>query len=228
MKEIDIKGIVMDNFGDKISKVSYKEYPSIYDALHSSEYRKVSQRNFGVIYEGFNVAELTFEYKDIPMHVVFQIDFDFEYAGIKSYDWDNPDNSLPKEYPDGNKFSVKPVLGVDEISIELDSLSEINKKAYKLFWDNIPSGGGRYGGQFIYHSIAGMHCEGYGFEHSHVKLDRRIVDFFNYLFGMTDKAIEYKLHPELKPKIVKVENTSYIDDSYDYDYDYDQLEDYRM
>ena len=225
MKEIDIKKIIQDNFGDKISNVSYKEYPSIYDALHSSEYRKVSQRNFGAICEGFNVAELTFEYKDIPMYVVFRIRFDFEYAGRKTYDWDNLDNSLPKEYPCGNKFSVKPKLGIDEISIELDELSDINKKTKKLFWDNIPSGGGQYNGRFVYHCIAGMHCEGHGFEHSHVKLDKRIVDFFNYLFGMTDKAIEYQLHPELKPKIVKVEQTWNEYDDF-HDYDCDQFEDY--
>lgn len=235
MKEIDIQKIIMDNFHDRMTDVKYKEYPSIYDALHSSEYRKVAQRNFGAICEGFKVAELTFSYKNIPMHVVFEVKFDFEYAERKQYSW-GVKSGLPSEYPCGKKFSVKPKLGIDEIQIKLDELDVINKTAYKLFDDNIPFGGGKLNGQFIYHSIAGMHCEGHQFELSHVKFDKRIVDFFNYLFGMTDKAIEYKLHPELKPKIVEFENTSWndYDDFYDCDYDdfydcdYDQFGDYRM
>lgn len=220
MKEIDINKIIMDNFHDKMSNVIYKEYPCIYDALHSLEYRKVSQRNFGAICEGFNVAELTFVYKDIPMHVIFEIGFDFEYAERKSYDWGIM-SGLPTEYPCGNKFSVKPVLGVDEISIELAELSKINKEIYKLLWDNIPSGGGGSHNQFRYYCISGMHCEEHPFGLSHIKLDKRIVDFFNYLFGMTDQAIQYQLHPELKPKVVEVEQTSWneYDDFHDYGYE---------
>lgn len=218
MKEIDIYKIIVDNFHDKMTNVIYKEYPSIYDALHSSEYRKVYQRNFGAICEGFNVAELSFDYKDVPMHVVFTIGFDFEYAEREHYGWGFK-SGLPS-YPCGNKFSVKPILGIDEISIELAELSEINKKVYKLLWDNIPSGGG--GGsreQFRYYCISGMHCEGHALRLSKVKIDKRIVDFFNYLFGMTDQAIQYQLYPELKPKVVGAEQTSYISDDYDYECD---------
>lgn len=221
MKEIDIKGIIEKNFKHRMSAIKYKEYPSIYDALHSSEYRKVSQRNFDAIREGFKVAELEFYYlsssKPIQMKVSFNISFDFEYAERKSFEWTSKDNRLPKEYPCGEKFSVKPVLGIDEIGIELNELSKINKEVYELLYDNIPHGGGSCNGEFKYYCISGMHCEGHPFHHSHVKLDKRIVDFFNYLFGMVDQAIDYQEHPEHKPNIVQVENTSYIPDEYDYE-----------
>ena len=224
MKEIDIKGIIDENFEHKMSNVKYKEYPSIYDALHSSEYRKIAQKNFGAICEGFNVAELEFLYinsvKPFKMKVVFQIHFDFEYAERKKFDWATNDNGLLKEYPSGNKFSVKPKFddGIDGISIELDELSETNKEVYKLLWDNIPSGGGGSGDTFRYRCISGMCCEGHQFEHSHVKLETRIVNFFNYLFGIIDEALDYQLHPEHKPKIVEVKNSSYYEDN-EYDYD---------
>ena len=217
MKEMDIKGIIDENFGHRMSCVKYTEYPSVYDALHSPEYRKVSQRNFGAICEGFDVATLDFYYlsslKPIQMKVSFYISFDFEYAERKTYGWDNSDNDLPKEYPCGEKFSVKPILGIDEIGIELDELSKVNRQVYKLLLDNIPYGGGNKGGAFRYYCISGMYCEGHPFHHSHVKFDKRIVDFFNYLFGMVDQACDYQEHPELKPKIVQVENSSYIDDA---------------
>jgi len=229
MKEIDIKRIIDENFGHRMSGIKYKEYPTIYDALHSSAYRKVSQKNFGAICEGFNVAELEFFYlkvdKPIQMKVSFNISFDFEYAERKSYGWDNPDNGLPKEYPCGEKFSVKPILGIDEIGIELDELSKVNRQVYKLIWDNIPYVGGNEGRTFRYYCISGIHCEGHSFHHSHVKLDKRIVDFFNYLFGMVDEAYNYQIHPELKPKIVQVENSSYIDDAENWeDTNYEEYE----
>lgn len=220
MKEIDIKGIINKNFKYRMSAVKYKEYPTIYDALHSSAYRKVSQMNFGAIYEGFNVAELEFYYlnanKPIQMRVVFQLSFDFEYAERKKYTLEL--DSSEREYPSGNKFSVKPRIqdGIDGISIELDELSPINKETYKLLWDNIPHGGGGSGATFRHRCISGMHCEGHRFKHSHVKLDKRIVDFFNYLFGMVDDAYDYHLHPEHKPKIVEVDPSSHI--AYDDDY----------
>lgn len=224
MKEIDIKGIIDENFRHRMSGVKYVEYSTMYDALHSSEYRKVSQRNFGAICERFDVATVDFYYlsslKPIQMKVSFNISFDFEYAERKTYDWDNSDNGLPKEYPCGEKFSVKPIFGIDEIGIELDELSMVNKEVYKLLWDNIPSGGGNEGRIFRYYCISGMHCEGHSFHHSHVKLDKRIVDFFNYLFGMVDQACDYQEHPELKPKIVEVENTSFREDDYDAPYEY--------
>ncbi len=220
MKEIDIKGIIEKNFGHRMSAVQYKEYPTMYNALHSSEYRKVSQRNFDSICEGFCVAELEFYYLSptgvIPMKVVFKIQFDFEYAERKTYSWDNPDNGLPKEYPCGEKFSVKPVLGIDKMTISLDELSKENKQVYNLLWDNIPSGGGSHNGVFIRYCISGMHCEGYSFKHSKVKIDKRIVDFFNYLFGMIDQACDYQENPSHKPEIVYVENTSFVPDEYYY------------
>ncbi len=160
MKEINIKKIIMSNFGHRMSAVKYKEYPSIYDALHSSEYRKVAQINFGAIINSFNVAEIKFYYlnsvKPIQMKVVFQIHFDFEYAERKKYKWD-----FVKEYPCGEKFSVKPILGIDEISIELDELSKDNKEIYKLFWDNVPSGGGYFNGEFRYYCISGICSHGF-------------------------------------------------------------------
>ncbi len=226
MKEINIKGIIDENFGHRMSGVKYTEYPSIYDALHSSQYRKVSQRNFGAIYEGFNVAELEFYYlspiKPIQMYVSFQIHFDFEYvtripSGFKV------ESGLPVEYPSGNKFSVKPKLGIDNISIKFDEMSTTNKEVYELLRDNVPSGGGGSGATFRYRCISGMHCEGHQFEHSHVKLDKRIVNFFNYLFGIIDEACDYQKHPEHKPKMVEVENSSYCEDD---EYDYDELYEY--
>jgi len=220
MKEIDIKGTIDGNFGHRMSDVKYKEYTSIYDALHSSEYRKVAQRNFGAICEGFKVAELEFYYlsslKPIQMKVSFNISFDFEYAERKSYGCTD-NNDLPKEYPCGEKFSVKPVLGIDEMLISLDELSKENKQVYDLLWDNIPSGGGSCNGVFIRYCISGMHCEGHPFRHSKVKIDKRIVDFFNYLFGMIDQACDYQENPSHKPEIIYVENTSFVPDEYDYE-----------
>ncbi len=216
MKEIDIKQIIMNNFRDRIAGVKFDEYPSIYDTLHSTEYRKAAKQNFPVISEGFNVAEMEFYYMSprgsIPMKVTFGISFDFEYAWRKKCDWGFSFKGVPNEYPCGKKFSVKPVLGIDEIGIELSEIGKINRDVYKLLYNNIPHGRGGSGKNFSHYSICGMHCEGHPYYCSHVKLEQRIINFFNYLFGMVDQACDYEEHPDHKPKIVEVEQTSYYDE----------------
>jgi hypothetical protein len=214
MKEIDIKNIILNNFWNRMMNIRYKEYPTMYDALHSSEYRKVSQRNFDAICDRFEIAKLEFDYISqtglIPMEISFNIGFDFEYAKyekLRKYS--------KRAYGSGERFSVKPVLGINEIQIELGEMSKVNREVYKLLWDNIPSGGGEHGGVFQYYCIAGMQCEGHPFWLSKVKLPERIINFFNYLFGIVDQAIDYQEHPEKKSKIVHVEQSSYYENEFD-------------
>ncbi len=209
LKEINISEIILKNFERRIQNLYVKSYDSLYDAFHSSEYRKVSQRNFNAISEGFEVASVELEYLSpkgsMMMRVSFEVNFDFECAERKKYSL-----NCDKEYPSGNKFSVKPILGIDEIMIEFPKF--LDNKNRDLLYDNIPQGGGRCNGKFVHYSISGMHCEGHSMNISRVKLEERIVNYFNYLFGMIDQACYYSEHPESKPKIVKVEQSSYYED----------------
>ncbi len=218
LKEINICEIISKNFERKIRNLYVRSYDSIYDALHSSEYRKVSQRNFDCIHEGFEIAVVELEYLSpkgsMVIRVPFLIHFDFEYAERKKCSWNNI-----REYPSGERFSVKPILGIDEVSIDFPEF--LDRKNLDLLNDNLPQGGGRRNGVFIQYSISGMHCEGHQMELSHKTLEMRIVDYFNYLFGMIDSACLYSEHPELKPKIVEVEQSSYYKDGiYEPDDDY--------
>ena len=213
LKEIDIRQIILHNFERKIKSLYVISYDSLYDAMHSPEYRKASLRNFDVIYDGFDVAVVELEYVSpkgsMMMRVAFRMHFQFEYAERRKYSWD-----LTKEYPSGNKFSVKPILGIDELSIEFPEF--LDKKNLDMLYDNIPQGGGYVSnGVFIHHSISGAHVQGHRMEHSHKKLETRIVDYFKYMFEMIDQACYYQEHPESKPKIIPIEQSSYTEEDLD-------------
>lgn len=72
MKELDIVGIIQENFGDRIDFLEEERMPTIYDILRSPKYNDLvrrQQKSNAILY-GFTVAKIHIVYKGIRVALV--------------------------------------------------------------------------------------------------------------------------------------------------------------
>lgn len=167
MKELDIVGIIQENFGDRIAFLEEERMPTIYEILRSPKYNDLvrRQQKSNAISYGFTVAKIHMVYKNIRVAIEFTLPFDFYNEFI--------DGDLNRE-----GRVIVPITDLDEITIEEPEFANwINRK---WFYNNIR---GIKQSKFSRTSIL---CHGHRKYHSRICIRSRIVSYVEYLLDAID------------------------------------------
>lgn len=169
MKELDIVGIIQENFGDRIDFLEEERIPTIYEILRSPKYNDLvrRQQKYNAISYGFTVAEIHMVYKDIRVAIELTLPFDFYNEFI--------DGGLNRE-----GRVIVPITDLDEITIEEPKFA--NKINRKWLYNKIRS---TKQSKFSHTSIV---CQGHRKYHSRIGIRPRIVSYVEYLLDAIDFA----------------------------------------
>jgi len=168
MKELDIVGIIQEDFGDRIDFLEEERMCTIYDILRSPKYNDLlrRQQKSNVISYGFTVTKIHIVYKDIRVVVEFTLPFDFY-----------------NEFIDGGYNTecrvIVPITDLDEITIKEPKFA--NKINRKWFYNKI----GIEQSKFSHTSLL---CHGHRKYHSRKGIRSRIVSYVGYLLDAIDFA----------------------------------------
>lgn len=168
MKELDIIGIIQENFGDRIAFLEEERMPTIYDILRSPKYNDLvrRQQKSNAISYGFTVAKICVVYKGIRMAIEFTLPFDFYNEFI--------DGDLNRE-----GRVIVPITDLDEITIEEPKFA--NKTNRKWFYNKIRSKPSTF-------SHTSLLCQGHRKYHSRIGIRPRIISYVGYLLDAIDFA----------------------------------------
>ena len=169
MKELDIVGIIQENFGDRIGFIEEERMPTIYEILRSPKYNDLvrRQQKSNDIRYGFTVAKIHIVYKGVRVIIEFTLPFDFYNEFI--------DGGLNRE-----GRVIVPITDLDEITIsEPKFANEINKE---WFYDKIHN---TKSSKFSHISLL---CQGHRKYHSRIGIRSRIVSYVGYLLDAIDFA----------------------------------------
>lgn len=168
MKELDIVGIIQENFGDRIDFLEEERMPTIYDILRSPKYNDLvrRQQKSNTISYGFTVAKIHMVYKGIRVAIEFTLPFDFYNEFI--------DGDLNRE-----GRVIVPITDLDEITIEEPKFA--NKINRKWFYNKIRSKPSKF-------SQTSLVCHGHRKHHSRRGIRSRILSYVGYLLGAIDFA----------------------------------------
>lgn len=169
MKELDIVGIIQENFGDRIDFLEEERMPTIYEILRSPKYNDLvrRQQKSNTISYGFTVAKIHMIYKDIRVTIEFTLPFDFYNEFL--------DGDLNRE-----GRVIVPITDLDEITIEEPKFA--NKINRKWFYNKI------HNTRLSKFSSTSLLCQGHRKYDSRRGIRQRIVSYVGYLLDAIDFA----------------------------------------
>lgn len=176
MRELDIVGIIKQNFEDRIEFLEEEKLPTIYEILRSPKYNGLLRRyqRSNTICKGFTVAKICLVYKGIRVTIEFTLPFAFY-------------NEFVNGICNREGRVIVPVIDLNEISIQEPKFAnEINREWFYKKVDDI-----KYGtttSRIREFNITSLICHGHRKSHSGRGIRPRIVSYVECLLDAIDFA----------------------------------------